>query len=46
VARIGRDLEEIEVAPWPREAPKETPEPSQIPQPEPVKEPEKEPVPA
>ncbi len=44
MARIGRELEEIEVAPWPEAKP----EPRELPEPdrEPVKEPEKEPVPA
>jgi hypothetical protein len=47
MARIGRELEEIEVAPWPEKEPRELPEPQEMPElvPERV-EPEKEPVPA
>jgi hypothetical protein len=43
-ARIGREIEEIEVAPWPEKEPRELPEPEEAP--ERVEEPEREPVPA
>lgn len=43
MARIGREIEEVEVAPWPEKEPRELPEKET---PEPVVEPEKEPVPA
>lgn len=39
MARIGRELEEIEVAPWPEKAPREEPEREPVPEKEPEKVP-------
>jgi hypothetical protein len=43
ISRMGKEQEEIEVAPWPEREPHEVPEPGETP--EPIREPKKEPIP-
>jgi hypothetical protein len=45
-ARIGREIEEIEVAPWPERESRELPEREEVPEQVPERVPEREPVPA